>query len=209
MGWSTQSLDPSKVVAAGGGGGDDDGPKSEVSADGEGCRARPNPPPSGPPARPPPPPTPSFSAVDLCIRIATVRALLWTRASRGQARRQCRSISTQPGVLANTLTKAGVMERLRNTRHPRLRMDLFAWKVFMARMVSRAIWQMCAWMEEPSPSFALLADIRGRGRKEGRKEGECGVRSKMIGKCEKSRRIYMVRGEAGTETTSRETPPPS
>jgi hypothetical protein len=63
------------------------------------------------------------------------------------------------------------MERLRNTRHPRLRMDLFAWKVFMARMVSRAIWQMCAWMEVPSPSFALLADIRGRGRKEGRKEG--------------------------------------
>ena len=85
------------------------------------------------------PPT-SSTAVALCISIMTVRALRWTSASRGHACRQCSSMSTQPGVFARTLTNAGVMERLRNTRHPRLSMDLFAWKFFMASMVRRVIW---------------------------------------------------------------------
>jgi hypothetical protein len=110
----TQNFDPSAVAASAAG---DDGAKFDVDVD-----------------------TTPWPPLDLCIRIMTVRALRWTSESRGQACRQCSSISTQPGVLARTLTKAGVMERLRRTRHPRLSMDLFAWKFFMARMVRRAIW---------------------------------------------------------------------
>jgi hypothetical protein len=87
------------------------------------------------------PSTPSlFSAIALCIRIMTKRVLRWTSASRGHAFRQCKSISAHPEVCARTLTNAGVMERLRNTRHPRFSMDLFTWKFFMASMVRRTIW---------------------------------------------------------------------
>lgn len=67
----------------------------------------------------------SFFSVTLCTNIMIVRALRCTSTSRGHICRQCNSMSTHPGVRARILTKAGVKERLRKTRHPRLSIDLF------------------------------------------------------------------------------------
>ena len=111
----------------------------------------------------------SFS-VDVWIISIIVRAERCTRTSRGHDWRQCNSISTQPGVRPRILTKDGVMERFRRTKHPLFKMDLFVWKFFIARMVRRAIWYTWDWMEDPPLRGSFLLplsrsiDERRRGK---------------------------------------------